>query len=342
MGYRPRNKGFQLDINYEGKRYRTQLDCDETEVKIAEVRALQGLKDGKTWNAVCKELNLARRDLSINAIFTRIMHKWKDPHGLRTARNVVEQVGPHKKITTIDEDVIEDCIQNWKESGNADSTCNRKLAALSKILSYAKKRNYIKSKPEIEWFVEGPGRIRYFKHDEENRFLGYLYSERYDDVADMVAFANDCGGRKSEIKRINTERDIDGRMLTIITTKAKAAFPRTIELTDRALKILKRRPNNPFAMISDEELRKAWNFGKIKMGLQGDKQFVFHITRHTFASRLVQSGIGIQIVQDLLGHKTIKMTLRYAHLAPHNKTEARMALERSDKSGAKLAKVVGI
>ena len=78
------------------------------------------------------------------------------------------------------------------------------------------------------------------------------------------------------------------------------------------------------------------------MGLQSDKQFVFHITRHTFASRLVQSGIGIQIVQDLLGHKTIKMTLRYAHLAPHNKTEARMALERSDKSGVKLAKVVGI
>ena len=156
----------------------------------------------------------------------------------------------------------------------------------------------------------------------------------------MAAFANDCGGRKSEIKRINTERDIDGRMLTIAASKNNTV--RTIELTDRALKILKRRPKDPFAMISDEELRKAWNFGKIKMGLQGDKQFVFHITRHTFASRLVQSGIGIQIVQELLGHKTIKMTLRYAHLAPHNKTEARMALERSDKSGVKLAKVVGI
>ncbi len=340
MGYRPRNKGFQLDINYQGQRHRTQLDCDETEIKIAEVRALQGLKDGKTWNTVCKELNLARRDLSINAIFTRIMHKWKDPHGLRTAKNVVEQVGPHKKITTVDEETIEDLIMKWKESGNADSTCNRKLAAISKILSWAKKRNYIKSKPEIEWFIEGPGRIRYFKHDEENRFLGFLYSERYHNVADMVAFANDCGGRKSEIKRINTERDIDGRMLTIAASKNNTV--RTIELTDRALKILKRRPKDPFAMISDEELRKAWNFGKIKMGLQGDKQFVFHITRHTFASRLVQSGIGIQIVQELLGHKTIKMTLRYAHLAPHNKTEARMALERSDKSGVKLAKVVGI
>ena len=52
MGYRPRNKGFQLDINYQGQRHRTQLDCDETEIKIAEVRALQGLKDGKTWNTV--------------------------------------------------------------------------------------------------------------------------------------------------------------------------------------------------------------------------------------------------------------------------------------------------
>ena len=158
-----------------------------------------------------------------------------------------------------------------------------------------------------------------------------MYSKGYNDVADLVAFGNDCGGRKSELKRIDQERDIDGRILTIMTTKAKAPFPRYIELTDRALKILKRRARNPFANISDEHLRKAWNFAKIKLGLQDDKQFTFHCTRHTFASRLVQAGIGITVIQELMGHKTIKMTLRYAHLAPKNKTEARQALENKSQ-----------
>lgn len=342
MAYRQRNKGFQIDITYNKKRYRTQILGDETDAKAAVAHGERGLKEGKNWELICKEFDLARKDLSIHAIFTQMKHKWKDLHSLRTAKNLVEQIGIHKKITTIDEELIDNLIEDWKSNGNADSTCNRKLAALSKILSHSKKRNYIKTKPEIEWFIEGQGRIRYFKLEEENRFLAALYSEGYNDVADLVAFGNDTGGRKSELKRIDQERDIDGRMLTIMTTKAKAPFPRYIELTDRALKILKRRARNPFANISDEHLRKAWNFGKIKLGLQDDKQFTFHCTRHTFASRLVQSGIGIIVVQELMGHKTIKMTLRYAHLAPRNKTEARKALENmSDKNGDRVAKVIG-
>ncbi len=331
MAYRQRNKGFQLDITYQGKRYRTQILGDEADAKAAEAHCENGLKEGKNWQLICKELDLARKDLSIHAIFTQMQHKWKDPQGLRTAKNLVVQIGVHKKITTIDEELIDHLIEDWKSDGNADSTCNRKLAALSKILSYAKKRNYIKSKPEIEWFVEGQGRIRYFRLEEENRFLAALYSKGYNDAADLVAFGNDCGGRKSELKRIDQERDIDGRILTIMTTKAKVPFPRYIELTDRALKILKRRARNPFANISDEHLRKAWNFAKIKLGLQDDKQFTFHCTRHTFASRLVQAGIGITVIQELMGHKTIKMTLRYAHLAPKNKTEARQALENKSQ-----------
>ncbi len=57
----------------------------------------------------------------------------------------------------------------------------------------------------------------------------------------------------------------------------------------------------------------------------GISDFRFHDIRHTFASRLVMAGVDIRTVQELLGHKTIQMTLRYTHLSPDHK---RAAVER--------------
>jgi integrase len=52
-----------------------------------------------------------------------------------------------------------------------------------------------------------------------------------------------------------------------------------------------------------------------------------HVLRHTFASRLVMAGVDLRTVQELMGHKSIEMTLRYSHLSPHHKRTAMEALE---------------
>ena len=57
------------------------------------------------------------------------------------------------------------------------------------------------------------------------------------------------------------------------------------------------------------------------------KSFVFHDLRHTFASHLVMAGVDLMTVKEFLGYKDIKMTLRYAHLAPDYK---RAAINRLD------------
>jgi len=51
------------------------------------------------------------------------------------------------------------------------------------------------------------------------------------------------------------------------------------------------------------------------------KDFKFHDLRHTFASHLVIAGVDITTIKELLGHKTLTMTLRYAHLAPSHKVK---------------------
>jgi integrase len=57
----------------------------------------------------------------------------------------------------------------------------------------------------------------------------------------------------------------------------------------------------------------------------------FHDLRHTFASRLVMAGVDLPTVQALMGHKTIAMTMRYAHLSPEHKRAAVAVLDRVNR-----------
>ncbi|MHB2021112.1 MAG: tyrosine-type recombinase/integrase [Candidatus Xenobia bacterium] len=58
--------------------------------------------------------------------------------------------------------------------------------------------------------------------------------------------------------------------------------------------------------------------------------FTWHDLRHDFASRLVMSGVDLYTVQQLMGHKTIAMTQRYAHLSPTHRLAAVNCLAQAD------------
>ena len=104
----------------------------------------------------------------------------------------------------------------------------------------------------------------------------------------------------------------------------KAGKARRIPLTKRSTDILKRlRKDNPDAARVEQagEIRDLGNVRKpfeTACKRAGIADFRIHDCRHHFASRLAQRGATVQEIKELMGHASIEMTLRYAHLCRSN------------------------
>lgn len=144
----------------------------------------------------------------------------------------------------------------------------------------------------------------------------------------LCIFLVDTGCRLGEAIGLIWNDVHDHRVSFWIT---KSGRSRTVPLTARARESLivgGARAKGPFSMLNQPNFRAVWNDAKAEIGLGTDLQVVPHILRHTCASRLVQGGIDIRRVQMWLGHQTLQMTMRYAHLATNDLDSCVGVLER--------------
>lgn len=301
-GNRPRKGGFA-----------TQQEADAWEAKIkadflgGQLPAGQG---GVTLQA------------AYDATYAR---HWSGTPGERTATSNAEQcikfLGADTLVEYIDSARIDDMVAEFGKT-NSDSTVNRKLAALSKILRHAMTRGWLKQMPTIERRDEAEHRIRFLTDEEEVNLLDVTEEAGRMDARDLWMMLLDTGMRCGEALNLRFKDCRDGRLF-LWGTETKGKTTRAVPMTDRVKMVIDRRrtenqyADDPrvFADLTYNAAYYAWDEARKAVKLTDDPYFVIHCLRHTFCSRLVQRGVILPVVQKLAGHANITTTMRYVHLA---------------------------
>lgn len=208
------------------------------------------------------------------------------------------------------------------DAGTGPATTNRYMALISKALGEAELRGKLERRPRIPYQREPQEKLRWLTADEEQALMdgcARLWTEP--DAGAMrclLVFLLDTGARLSEALKARTTR-VPAYQVTFLETKN--GRNRTVPLTGRAGLALSRLPEWSVKACV-ERFSRLRDHCKLP-------DVTLHTMRHTCASRLVQGGMDLYRVQRWLGHSSITVTQRYAHLAPSSMDIGTEILERA-------------
>ena len=220
-------------------------------------------------------------------------------------------------------------LEEWRRRQTEVSvaTVNRHLAFLRRVFSVAVRDGLCVQNPvsQIRLASENNARIRWLSIEEEDRLRAHCSAELWLQIELAVL----TGLRQSEQFMLQWS-SVDFATGVITIPRSKSGSVRRVPMSDRVTQILagmRSRGSSSWVypayandggngVLNDAGGSRLWReFNRARKGA-GLVDLHWHDLRHTFASRLVMSGVDLYTVQKLLGHRTIEMTQRYAHLAP--------------------------
>ena len=229
------------------------------------------------------------------------------------------------------------------EEGVKPATVNREIALLSAAINYCR--------DEFGWNIPNPaakqklkepeGRLRWLIREEAANLIRVAESQKRSPwLADVIRLAVNTGMRKGEMLNLEWRRvDFRQGLIYLEPQHTKNSRRRSIPLNASARAALLGRanwrathcPDSPWVFAHAdgsriEDIKTSFRTALMKAVIT---DFRFHDLRHTCAAWLVTAGVPLTEVRDLLGHRTIQQTERYAHLAPEN---VRMAVEKLDQA----------
>ena len=229
-------------------------------------------------------------------------------------------------------------------------TINNCLTVLRRMLVVARKRGLIDRVPEVEWLKAERPEFDFLDFEEADRLVAAA-EEKW---RTMILVALRTGMRQGELLALRWQ-DVDlvaGR-ITVRQNAVrgqigtpKSGKPREIALGDEVRAAFKKHRHLRGPLVFCDAGGAMLTKGECKHPLLRAckraqlRAIGWHVLRHTFASHLAMRGATIKVIQELLGHSTILMTMRYAHLAPEVARDAVRLLDggaASARSGREMA-----
>jgi integrase len=330
MGVYQRGNNWYIDLTFKGQRIRESIGPSRKDAeKIIAKRKTEIIEN--------KYLDIRKDPVPIKFYdFAKEYLQWakanKKPSTYNRDLYIMRQFDKEFEGTTI-QAITTWQIDKWKsrrKEGLAVGSINRELALLKHVFSMAVKWRKLKENPtrDVRGFKGETKRVRFLMPDEIQKLL----LNCMDHLKPIVTLALHTGMRKGELlglqwSQINSEQGI----ITLTDTKNNERRDIPINETVKAtLEGIERRADLVFANRRGKQIDQAALYLAFHEALEKSDitDFRFHDLRHTFASSLVMEGVDIMVIKELLGHKDLKMTLRYAHLSPKHKTRVINILDR--------------
>lgn len=209
-------------------------------------------------------------------------------------------------------------------------TVTNQLSVLRKMLNVAVDWELLDNVPKFRWSKLPESTFRFLDFEEADRLLGAARDDPETMWFVMVFLALNTGMRQGELLALRwSDVDLHAGRLSVrqsvtrgVVGTPKSGKGREIPLNGPTLETLKghrhlRGPlvfcNEDGSMLTKNQCRCPLRRLQQRAGLS---ELGWHDLRHTFASHLAMRGASMKAIQELLGHSTMKMTLRYAHLTP--------------------------
>jgi len=240
---------------------------------------------------------------------------------------------PLRRFSTM---IVEQYQTDLTNRGLKPGSVNKNISILKAMIKKAVdwelvEEDTLKRVRKVKNYKESNQRLRFLSVEEAQG----LVSVCDEHLKPIVVTALHTGCRRGEILKLTWEqvdlnhgfitltdtKNGDGRELPIDGTLRETLnkLPRRFVETDGKKELVHYLFHDPDTLKPYASVKRSFGTALKQAGITG---FRFHDLRHTFASQLIMSGVDLTTVKELLGHKDIKMTLRYAHLAPAHKTKA--------------------
>jgi integrase len=259
---------------------------------------------------------------------------WREQHGDTLLSNMTPDVVARSR------DKLKETPKLKGGGIRSDSDVNRALAALSSACTYAvKELGWLEKNPleRVSKGKEPKGRTRFLSDEELPKFLKACRESKNPDLYLAAILSLTTGGRQSEIMGLRWGQiDLKAGRATLHAGTTKNDDARVLPLVGEALALLKERAkvrnlkdDRIFPPSKEAKKSKFIDLGKSFITAKkeaGITDFHWHDIRHSCASHLMMNGVSSLEISKLLGHRTLQMVSRYAHLAPTRASDISNAL----------------